>query len=77
MKSSLFDDGVDMSINQYWIDSAKDLNDEQKSVLKKVDEIIRVEGDYFDKSDTMTDYFHCAFYYDISIGKWDKSHEKV
>jgi hypothetical protein len=27
---------------------------------------------WFDKSDSMTDYFHTAFYYDIQVGKWDR-----
>jgi len=26
---------------------------------------------YFDDSDSSTDYFHTAFYYDISVRKWD------
>lgn len=28
--------------------------------------------DWFDKSDAMTDYFHTAYYLNLSIGKWDK-----
>jgi len=27
---------------------------------------------WFDKSDMMSDYFHTAYYYDLSIGKCDK-----
>lgn len=33
--------------------------------------------EWFDKSDSMTDYFHTAFYIDISIGKWDKAYNKT
>ena len=77
MKSSLFDDGMEQSVNHYWIDTSYEYNDEQKTFLKKVDEVIRIAGDYFDKSDSMTDYFHTAFYYNIKIGKWDKPHQKI
>jgi hypothetical protein len=31
--------------------------------------------DYFDKSDMMSDYFHCSHYVEINIGKWDKHYE--
>ncbi len=27
----------------------------------------------FDKSDSMTDYFHVGFYFDLYVGKWDKA----
>lgn len=28
--------------------------------------------DWFDKSDSQTDYFHCAHYVDMNIGQWNK-----
>jgi hypothetical protein len=28
--------------------------------------------DYFDESDSMTDYFHCSHYIDINLGSWNK-----
>ena len=77
MKSDLFDDGVEMGVNHFWIDTSEQFNDDQKAFLKKVDEIIRVTGEHFDDSDSMTDYFHCAFYYDISVGTFDKPHQKA
>tara|TARA_R110000765_G_scaffold46286_1_gene95648 strand:- start:90 stop:446 length:357 start_codon:yes stop_codon:yes gene_type:complete len=37
-----------------------------------------MKGDkWFDKSDSMVDYFHTAWYNDIKIGAWDKSVEIV
>lgn len=33
--------------------------------------------DYFDKSDLMTDYFHCSHYIDINIGRWNKPYALV
>ena len=76
MKSPYFEDGIYRPINHYWIKESTD-NEEQASVIQRIDEIIRETGNYFDESDTMTDYFHCAFYYDIQVGKWDKNHVKV
>jgi hypothetical protein len=32
---------------------------------------------WFDKSDSMTDYFHTAYYLSLSIGKWNKSYVRV
>lgn len=32
---------------------------------------------WFDKSDSMTDYFHTAFYFDLHVGKWDRAYEQV
>lgn len=29
-------------------------------------------ADYYDHSDAQTDYFNCAYYVDMNIGKWDK-----
>ena len=31
---------------------------------------------WFDESDAMTDYFHTAFYFDVTVGKWDRPYEK-
>jgi hypothetical protein len=49
------------------------------TLFKKIDKIIKsapanAEGGraYFNDSDSQTDYFHTAFYYDIQIGKWDR-----
>ena len=32
---------------------------------------------WFDKSDSMTDYFHTAYYMSLSIGKWNKPYVQV
>lgn len=29
-------------------------------------------ADYFDDSDSQTDYSHCAYYVDLHIGRWNK-----
>lgn len=38
--------------------------------IQQLIEIIKKQ--YWDESDLMTDYFHCSFYIDIQIGRWDK-----
>jgi hypothetical protein len=65
------------SINEYHI-TEKNYG-EHVALFKTIDGIIRkapanAEGgrEYFDKSDSMTDYFHTAFYYDMQVGKWDR-----
>lgn len=32
---------------------------------------------YYDDSDSMTDYFNCAYYYSLSVGDYDKPYEVV
>jgi hypothetical protein len=33
--------------------------------------------DYFDHSDSQTDYFHCSHYIDVSIGRWNSPYALV
>jgi hypothetical protein len=44
-----------------------------RDILKGILAII--SANHWDKSDIMTDYFHCAFYYDLSIGSWQKPYK--
>lgn len=30
---------------------------------------------WFDESDSMTDYFHTAYYFHINVGSWDKPYQ--
>lgn len=44
------------------------------------DEVVKTiksasDNKWFDESDPMTDYFHVAFYFDVSVGRWDKPYE--
>ena len=65
------------SVNHYNIENFYK-NVEEVKVLSKINEIIltaptSVTGeDFYDESDTMTDYFNVSFYYDIEVGHWDK-----
>jgi len=69
-------------INQYHI--TEDNYGEHAKVFNEVVEIIKsapanAEGGeaWFDKSDSMTDYFHTAFYFDVQVGKWDRPYKQV
>lgn len=44
--------------------------------LKCLEEVMSaMKGDtWFDKSDSMIDYFHVAYYLNINIGKWNKDY---
>lgn len=81
LKSPYWDDlDREMTVNQYHIDVHTGVDGwtkEQAKFLKKVDEIIRVAGDHYDRSDIMTDYFDCAFYYSIHVGSYAKPHQHV
>lgn len=72
LESEFFDDGANESVNQYYID--RNYTGETKEFLMKVDSIIREVGEWWDKSDLMTDYHNTAFYYTIKVGRWNKPH---
>lgn len=53
-------------------------------MFNKIFDIIRqapgtIEGGtaHFDDSDSMTDYFHCAYYFTLNVGSWDKPYQMV
>lgn len=77
MKSPYFENGEYRQINHFYIDQSVPESEEARDVVKRIDEIIRKTGNHYDNSDGMIDYFDVAFYYDISVGKYDKSHQKV
>jgi hypothetical protein len=41
-------------------------------VLRNIETTIKTAGEWFDKSDPQTDYFHTAFYITIRFGRYDK-----
>ena len=71
-------------LNHYHAESFCDAEENAAAVIKKVEKIIKTVlylegvGDlWFDKSDSMTDYFHTAYYMSIHVGKWDKPYQVV
>jgi HKD family nuclease len=77
MQSSLFDDDVHEGVNHYYIRENYEGHPARIEFLEKVVEIIKREGDWYDNSDPMTDYFNTAFYFNIAIGKWEKKHKRI
>lgn len=46
--------------------------------LQYLDEVHALLKDgHWDESDIMTDYFNCAWYYSVEIGKWDKPYNLI
>lgn len=67
-----------VSINHFHISRLREqISDEAVAFLILIDETIRNVGNHYDNSDSMTDHFDVAFYYDINIGRYDKPHEQV
>lgn len=63
-------------INHYHMEGSFErlgIGEKEQAILRKVYEIM-AEG-HWDKSDIMTDYFHCAYYYYLAVGKWNKPAE--
>jgi len=60
-----------MQVNHYWLDTS--FSGLALEYLEKVKAIMSV--DHWDKSDIQSDYFNCAYYMNIDIGKWDKPYE--
>jgi len=57
------------TINEYNIEKTELLTQKGKVLFQVVNqEVLKY---HWDESDAMTDYFNCAFYYSLSVGKWD------
>lgn len=59
-----------LSVNSHWFQNH---GYKHQQILKRIIDIAN-EGNY-DNSDIMTDYFDVGWYFDLSIGKWDKPFE--
>jgi ABC-type proline/glycine betaine transport system substrate-binding protein len=59
----------ELSVNQYWID--EHYTGVSLEFLKQVKDAM-MAADYYDRSDAQIDYFDTAYYYDISVGSWNK-----
>jgi hypothetical protein len=45
------------------------------AIFEKISDALNLDN--FDKSDSMTDYFHVGHYVDINVGKWNKPFKVV
>ena len=68
LKSGKVDFGDAVQVNEYWIkDSFEGV---AREFLTKL--LAAMKGpDWFDKSDSQSDYFHVSHYTNIKLGKWD------
>ena len=68
------DFGVDcQQVNHYWI------HDHYSGKAKEALEAIKrgLSAQHWDKSDVQSDYFNCAYYMAINIGRWNKPYQLV
>lgn len=47
-----------------------------EKLFEKIIKVMKSQN-WFDDSDSMTDYFHTAYYLHLSIGKWNKPYVQV
>ena len=64
-----------IQINTHYIDNEDRLTDYGKSIITAVNSFICSYR--YDDSDGMIDYFRTNFYYNVSVGKWDKPFKVV
>ena len=62
-----------ISVNQYYLDSSFD--GIALEYLEKAKSIMHV--DHWDRSDIQSDYFNCAFFVNINVGRWNKPYKLV
>ena len=62
-----------LQVNHYCIDEC--YTGQAKSFLSEVINAMNVGN--FDHSDSQTDYFHCGWYVNVNIGRWNKPYELV
>lgn len=60
-------------VNHYYIDNH--FSGKAAEVLNAIKRGLSAK--HWDESDAMTDYFNCAYYMSINIGKWNKGYETV
>lgn len=68
-----------VGINKYYLENYgrhSKLFAEIVDIIKTAPATVPGGKAWFDDSDAMTDYFHTAFYINLSIGKWDKKYVK-
>lgn len=60
-----------ISVNQYYVDSS--FSGIALEYLEKAKAIMYT--DHWDKSDSQSDYFHCSYYIDMRVGRWNKGYK--
>lgn len=60
-----------LDINRYYIH--QNYSGRALEFIEKLHDILK--ADHWDESDAMTDYFSCAFYINMQVGKWNKPYQ--
>jgi|TARA_R110000744_G_scaffold80035_1_gene157093 hypothetical protein len=71
-RDNLVDQREYFTVNHYHLDTNQTYA--QLPKLQKIAKICLKE--HWDKSEIQTDYFHCAFYLNLAVGKWDKPYKR-
>jgi len=72
LQSGSIDFGSDyIQANHYHIETSERYSPEAKTFLTELVAAMYSE-DWFDRSDSQTDYFHCSYYVSVNVGKWNK-----
>jgi hypothetical protein len=58
-----------LQVNQYWLD--EHYTGTSLAFLQEINRAMQA-ADWYDRSDAMTDFFDCGYYYHIHVGRWDK-----
>jgi hypothetical protein len=61
-----------IQVNPYWFQDH--FTGKSKKFLAEAFDAMKSAG-YYNNSDAQIDYFDCAYFYDINIGKWNKPYE--
>ena len=59
-----------LDVNPYWFQ--EHFSGKAKAALTEIFTAMKSAGDWYDRSDSMVDYFDTAYYVDVNIGKWNK-----
>jgi hypothetical protein len=62
-----------IDVNPYWFHDH--FTGKAKSALTEIFAAMKKAGDWYDESDSQTDYFNTAYYVDVNIGKWNKPYQ--
>ena len=59
-----------VQVNEYWLERTGEF----EPLFQDIINIIKTapSQEWFDDTDAMTDYFHCAFYFNVAVGDWSK-----
>jgi len=75
--SDITDENGYAQINQYWLNRTgrhEKMFEQMIQIIKTAPGSVEGGREWFDESDSMTDYFHTAFYFSINVGGWSQAY---